>query len=283
MPPAAPPTGTADQALGALQAYQAGERSGGDILGIKQQQMGVPGAQQQVSGLRQAITNTTNLLNQVAPSVYGRTQGSLVTDAQATRQIGNEQAPLNTQLNKESQDYTGANADLTMLNSRADQAAQLDMQSQAQRESGLGRIYDALYGREKDSAAAKAAADSLALEQAKLNEQVRSNKAGEAISSRKTGASAADLKYANDLANQQKVQGAVSSMTQALSRATGRDGYVSPNDYNAAKRAWAGQGLDPNAFDQYLAGFRNPGNPYYGVTNKTSGLSSLIGAGLIGQ
>src|SRR3990167_4690045 len=99
MPPQTPlQPKTADTALTDVQSYQTGMKQPGAILQEREQALGVPQAQQQVSGLRQAITNTTNLLNQIAPSVQGRTATSQVTAAQANRQIANEQAPVQENL-----------------------------------------------------------------------------------------------------------------------------------------------------------------------------------------
>src|ERR1039458_10219473 len=151
MPPSAPAATTSQQALGGLQSFQGSMQSGSDMLKSDQQALGVPQAGQEVSGLRQAITNTTNLLNQVAPSVYGRTGGSLVTDAQATKQIGNEQAPLNTQLNKENTDAGNAATNYQDLLSQATTQANLDQTGQQNKLTGLEGIYNSLYGQEKDA------------------------------------------------------------------------------------------------------------------------------------
>lgn len=119
----------------------------------QQQNLGVTAAQGQVSGLRGAIANTTSLLNQVAPSVMGRTANSLVTSAQADQQIGNEQAPLNTQLNTENTQYSNANQDYTNLEQRAESLANADETGQQNQESYLQNIYNNLYTQEQNSAA----------------------------------------------------------------------------------------------------------------------------------
>jgi hypothetical protein len=143
---------TSAQALQQLESAQSSAQNPADILSSQEQSLGVPQAQQQVSGLRQAITNTTNLLNQVAPSVYGRTANSLVTTAQAGRQIANEQAPISTNLNKEQTDYSGASSDLTNLLSQASTRAGLQETGQENKIANLKDIYNALYGQESDAA-----------------------------------------------------------------------------------------------------------------------------------
>lgn len=110
-----PPATTSQSALQNLQAAGAGAKTPDQVYQDTSSSLGVPAAQQQVSGLRGAINNTTQLLSQVAPSVMGRTANSLVTSAQANRQITNEQTPLNDQLNKENTDYAGASSDLGNL------------------------------------------------------------------------------------------------------------------------------------------------------------------------
>lgn len=165
MNPTAPAT-TSAQALQNLQSFQGSEQSPQALLQGQEQSLGVPQAQQQVSGLRSAIQNTTNLLNQVAPSVYGNTQNSLVTDAQANQQIQNRQAPLNSQLNTEGTQYTNAESDANNAQSQADTLAGLEAQGQAGQEGYLQNIFSDLSGQEQQSAAN-------ALDQQKLAEQAR--------------------------------------------------------------------------------------------------------------
>lgn len=111
--------------------------------------LGVDTAQQQVSGLRGAIARTSGLLQQVAPSVYGRTQNSLVTNAQATKQIGNEQAPIATQLDKENQDYSGASQDYQTLLNQANQRASNALQGQNTQLSYLQQLYQNMQAQEQ--------------------------------------------------------------------------------------------------------------------------------------
>lgn len=154
-----PQATTSAQALANLQSFQSGEKAPQDILQSQEQSLGVPQATQQVQGLRQAIQNTTSLLNNVAPSVYGRTQNSLETNAQANRNIQNEQAPISATLDKRNTDYGNQESDLQNLLSRSGTLAGLQAQGQAGQENYLQSIYANLYSKESD--------------QAKLSEQAR--------------------------------------------------------------------------------------------------------------
>lgn len=138
-------------ALQQLQSYQSGAQSPEQLITNAQNQLGVGAAQQQVSGLRGAINNTTNLLQQVAPSVMGRTGNSLVTSAQADKIIGNEQAPIQQNLSKDTQDYNDANATYTDLENQAEQRANADLTGQQNQESYLQGIYNDLYTQEQNA------------------------------------------------------------------------------------------------------------------------------------
>lgn len=53
-------------------------------------------------------------------------------------------------------------------------------------------------------------------------------------------------------------QAATSAISGALMQVRGRDGYVSPQDYLAARQDWMSQGFSAKDFDAYFSGFRNP-------------------------
>lgn len=55
----------------------------------------------------------------------------------------------------------------------------------------------------------------------------------------------------------------------------GSDNKVSPESYNNAKSAWIADGGNPTTFDTKFKGWRNPNNPYYGVTKTSSSSRSL--------
>ncbi len=151
MPPQAPPTNSA-QALSGLQATQAAAQDPNTILSSQREQLGVNNAQNTVTGLRGAINNTTKLLQQVAPSVMGRTGSSLVTNAQATRQIGNEQAPISQKLTEQGTQYNQANQDLGQLQDRATETASGIYKGQQDKLSYAQNLYNTLYKQEQDAA-----------------------------------------------------------------------------------------------------------------------------------
>lgn len=178
-------------ALNQLQQTQAGARSAADILSGQSQKYGVQAAQDTVQGLRGAITNTTKLLNQVAPSVMGRTANSLVTSAQANRQVQNEQAPIAQQLSQQSQDYGTANDSFNYAQQQAKDAANMEYTDQQNKLSYLQNLYSTLF--EREETARKAAAEEAARreETRRFNEQLALQKAAESRAASSKAASSA--------------------------------------------------------------------------------------------
>lgn len=138
-------------ALATLQQQQQQAQDPNAILNAQRQQLGVQGAQDTVTGLRGAINNTTKLLQQVAPSVMGRTGSSLVTNAQATKQISNEQAPISQNLSDQSTQYNQADEDLNKLQDEATTQANGIYQGQEDKLSYAQNLYNTLYQKEKDA------------------------------------------------------------------------------------------------------------------------------------
>lgn len=244
-----PPT-TSAAALQQLQQAQSSQQSPDQILQGEDQSLGVDAAQGQVSGLRQAITNTTNLLNNVAPSVYGRTANSLVTSAQAGKQVENESAPIQQTLSGQNTNLTNDQSNLSDLLSKAGTLATLKQQGQSDTLTNLENIYKDLYGQEQDAQAEKD-------KQAAAAEQVR-----EANLSASSSASSAKVAAPT-------TQDYAKSMAGQLATKAGGDGYVSPAVYTAGMKAWAAEGLKPSDYDTYMAVYRNPSNAHYLLSNGT--------------
>lgn len=150
-PTATAPTTSAD-ALTQLNSFNSAAKTPDQILAEQQQNTGVNAAQQTLTGLRGAIANTTNLLRNVAPSIMGRTANSLVTSAQANRQVANESAPIQQNLTDEGTNYGNASQDYNMAADKANTAANLEYTGQKDQQSYLQNLYDTLYGKEQDAA-----------------------------------------------------------------------------------------------------------------------------------
>jgi hypothetical protein len=184
---------TSGQALNQMNAYQSGMKTPDQLLQQEQQSLGTTAAQQQVTGLRQAINNSTNLLNNVAPSVMGRTGNSLVTSAQANAQIANEQAPINQQLNQENNQYSNASQDYANLEQKAENQAAAGETAQQNQLGYLQNIYNALYGQEQAKAAQQQAAAQAAQQQRQFEQSLAEQKREANLSASSAGTAAPSL------------------------------------------------------------------------------------------
>lgn len=232
MNPSAPAPTTSAQAMQNMQSYQSGMKTPDQLLQQEQQNLGTTAAQQQVSGLQKAIQNTTNLLNNVAPSVMGRTQNSLVTDAQANAQIANAEAPINQNLNQQQNDFNTANSNYQNLQQQAENLANSNETAQQNQLGYLQNIYQALYGQEQAKAAQQAQADALAEQKREFN---LSNTGSGTPFSFNNGSSSGSGSSSN---------GGISSFTGAAKRAGGGFNFVDTTGSPISALQWAqGHGI----------------------------------------
>lgn len=269
-----PPATSSAQALGNLQSAQSQAQTPDQIMQSTDQQLGVGAAQGQVSGLRQAITNTTNLLNGVAPSVEGRTQNSLVTDAQAGKQIQNESAPIQATLTGQNTALSNDQSDLSSLLSQASTEAGLKAQGQSDKLTNLESIYKDLYGQEQDAAAAaeKQAQDAEAKRQ--FDATMAETQANDAANRQATAAntavkSSASAAKASTPSTAQQRQTDTANTFQNLYSLQGKDTHVSPSTWSQALAQWNKEGYSTPDFVKTFQQFVNPHMPSGSYTGFT--------------
>lgn len=235
-------------ALAQLQQTQSQTQNPNDILSTQRQQLGVNAAQNTVQGLRGAIDNTTKLLKSVAPSVMGRTAQSLVTSAQAGRQIQNEEAPISSTLNEQTGKYSQASSDADRLEQEAEKSASGIYQGQQDKLSYLQNLYNTLYGREQDATKA-------AKEEADRQESIRQFNASLASSNARSSGGGSRSATQDAAATKAAVQ---QHVTQALAANSGSDGFVSRATFGAALNDWQAAGGTPRTFWQNYGRYANP-------------------------
>ena len=112
------------EAQGDLTAYYKGRKNPVDYYNEATKNLGVPDARATVTRDRQAINDTNSLLDAVDPSVTGRTQGGLVTEAQRQGLVNKERAPITEALGDQTRAYTSSSANFADLMGQANQQAQ---------------------------------------------------------------------------------------------------------------------------------------------------------------
>lgn len=240
------PATNSAQALQNLQSFTGGEQTPQDVISGANKSMGVDQAYQTVQGLRGAINQTTNLLNQVAPSVMGRTQNSLVTSAQADKQIGNEQAPIQTNLNQDATQYNQANSDYSNLSQRADTLANAQLTGQQNQQSYLQGIYQDLYTQEQNAAQQAEAKREFDASQALAAKNSSAGSGGSPISlGPGPGASSGD----NSVTNRDAYNNSLNGLVAAL------NSHQAPTYETAVSqlvKQFSGKGISPQEIGDYV-------------------------------
>lgn len=235
-----------DAAQTSLNNFQ--QLGSGDAMNTANQQYDVGGSQTRLSALKGIVGNLQSSVDAVDPSVTGRTSGTFTTEGQRSALVAKETAPIATNLSKQQGALTSEQGDLTNKQQLASSMATALLSDNKQQ-------YQRLLDQYNSSAAQDAQAEQKREYEATLAENKR--QADLTNSQEQAKIAAARVSASSPTAAQQQQQN-ISQLGSALSGAAGKDGYVSPQSYAAAKRDWIAQGYSSNAFDTTFAAFRNP-------------------------
>lgn len=141
-----------------LKDTQASTPSASDLYNQASAKYGLPEIRSQVSGLRTTLANTNAAINNVAPSVAARSQGSLVTGGQQSALANLERQPLDKAYATENTALGNANSDLTSKLGEATNEANLGYKTGQDKVSGIKDLLSVATQREQ-AAEAKAQAD----------------------------------------------------------------------------------------------------------------------------
>lgn len=141
-------SGQATGAQSNLSQFQKTQKSASDLYSGAEAELGVQGARDTASRTKQALNLTQGLINNLPGSVTGRTQGSLVSEAQRQRLLANEMQPLTNQYNIQGGQYSDQQNALNALLGQAAQKSGLQYQSQTDRYNQLNDIYKTLLGQQ---------------------------------------------------------------------------------------------------------------------------------------
>lgn len=152
----------ADQQLADYTNYQKGMSNPLDLYNKQTTNLGVGDVRGRVNSLNTTLLNTENALNQVDPSVTGRTQGSLVTEAQRNRLVNLERQPIAAQYGQQSNQLNTQQANLRDLLGQASNMSNLEMQGQQNKLQALGDIYNKEFTRQQTAEVARLEAERVA-------------------------------------------------------------------------------------------------------------------------
>jgi hypothetical protein len=135
--PSAPYQQQADRLFGELTNFDKTAKDPLSVYNDALAKLGIADARTRVQSTKQQLMNTENLLRNVEGSVSGRTQNSLVTEAQKQRLVAMEQAPLNEAMRIQGQNFDLASGDYNRIMGEGKVQSDLFIQGQAQKRQAL--------------------------------------------------------------------------------------------------------------------------------------------------
>lgn len=165
------------------------------------QQYGVDDSSARLSALKGIVGNLQTSLNSVDPSVTGRTSGTFTTEGQRAALVNNEQAPIASNLNKQTGFETSAAQDLTQKQSLAGAMATSLLSNNKDQYQRLLDQYNQSTAQDQ-VAQTKAEADrTFAEQQRQFNVTAAQNATNARTTAAKSAASGAQVNPAQDFLN----------------------------------------------------------------------------------
>jgi len=145
--PVGTPTTSAD-AMKQMQDFNSSRMSLSDIYRRSEDEVGVGKAQQRANELKALASGTEKLIKNVDPSVTGRMQGSMATEAQRQRLVNLETQPLSELYRTQTGAYETGKSEYENALSRAQQLASQRYGSDTEKYNMLKDLYGTLQGQE---------------------------------------------------------------------------------------------------------------------------------------
>jgi hypothetical protein len=143
---------TSADAYNQLQDFNSKRVNPDQAISDAESKYGVPGLSSQLGALRTLTSNLETSIGNVDPSVTGRTQGSLVTEAQRQRIVNNERQPLAEQYNQTTRNYADIGDQYNRASSLAQNTANARLSDQENSYQHLFGQYQSLVQQEQAAA-----------------------------------------------------------------------------------------------------------------------------------
>jgi chromosome segregation ATPase len=229
-------TAQANDAQNNLTNFQGSMKGANDFYNEAQTQFGVQGAQDTANKSKQALGLTQGLINNLPNSVTGRTQGSLVTEAQRQKLLQNEMTPLNNQYNIQGQNYNDQQSALQSLMEQASGQSSRNYQGQQDKYSTLNDLFKTLLGQKNQAQSDLGSWTSQLQAYQQAQEQIRQFNETAAFNRQKAAQDYAAATAGINLSRQQSDQSrADAQRQQALSNAAQKAANVKAANAAASK------------------------------------------------
>lgn len=268
-----------DSQYKAIGQFDATAKNPLDMYNAALEKLGIGDARTRVSGLRESLLNTENLIRNVEGDVASRTAESLVSENQKRRLVTMEQQPLAQRAADEGRNLEVALADYKDIMAEGKATTEMEYQYQKDRRAAMMDMLQTAIGQAKnaddrsrwqteyDRLVAKDAEETrrwneeMKLEQQKFEFEKSEAAAARAAAARSSSSSGSgssggsSTKAPSAAAVKMSVQQKIYDNLRAVK---GADNFVSPNSWNAAKHDWVRSGYSSADFDKIFALFKNP-------------------------
>lgn len=139
---------TSAEAAKQMQEFGSTRKSLSDIYAGAEQEAGVGEAQKRANELRNLAAGTEKLIKGVDPSVTGRLQGSMATEAQRQRLVNLETQPLSELYQTQTGAYETGQSEYNNALAKAEKMAQQRYGSDTEKYNTLKDLYSTLLGQE---------------------------------------------------------------------------------------------------------------------------------------
>jgi len=287
-----------DSLTGQLTDFDANAKNPIDIYNATLESLGIGDARTRVSGLREQLLNTENLVRSVAGDVQARTSEALVTENQKRRLVAMEQEPLTEKMRIEGRNLEVALGDYKDIMSEGKAQTEMEYMGQQDKRDALmdrlkiaidkattaesKRRYEKDYARlvKKDREEAKRWEKEFQLSKQefawkKANAIADRNAANaRAAASRNSGPTKdeqAAMNYSNAFNDIRDWKPANGNLVEAPG--IGSNNKANPKAYNAARSNWMSAGLGAKAWNDQFSWLVNNSN--YKAYSGASALSGL--------
>ena len=231
-----------------------------DIYNEALAKYGISDARTRVTGLRQELLDTENLIRGVEGSVGQRTQEKLVSEAQRQRLVAQERNPLIQDSAVTGRKLEFASAEVKDILAQGTAESEMEYRFQTDQRGAMMDQLKTAIGRSDNAADREQWQKSYDQLERKQQEEARMarekfdyQKGQDAIANARAASSGGGGGGSNKLNPQQ-----TSQIRSNLSAVRGKDGYVSPTSYSQAKDDWRSAGGDIKDFESTFAYLKNP-------------------------
>lgn len=233
-----------------------------DIYNEALSRLGIGDARTRVTGLRQSLLDTENLIRALPGDVSARTTEFNLSENQRRRMVSQESEPLTQRQAVEGRNLEMANADVKDILAQGSAESEMEYKFQTDQRSAMMDQLKTAINRSDNAADREQWQKSY--DQLERKQQQEAQLAREKFDFEKQQAAISNARAASSGGGSSSSKAAASKTSaqagilKSLNANRGKDGYVSPTTYRAGKSDWVQSGYSGDEYDKVFGYLRNP-------------------------